>query len=732
MTSKISFYKLMREDLKRKTWLLVLAILVFFVSFPVVTMLMMDQGKRFYHLGGTELQLILKENFLELMGYGNVWMSFITFVGATLCGIFGFSYLYNKKKVDFYHSIPVRREKLFFVSYVNGLIIYVLPYLVSILVCLIMGSGYFSVDSEVLSTTFRMFGVQFLYFLMIYHAAILTTVLAGNMFGCIFLNGIVQLYAIAVYLIYEGYCTFYYQTYYGSGNFLEQVSGFSPLISFINTMTCFMGGDGLYQLHLRDGLVSVKLYLMQTFLVTLFLLAAAAYLYKLRSSEMSGKAIAFPKIQPILRILIVIPSALASGLIFEELTYNGGSGWLYFGILFGALLTHGVIEVLYQSDIRGVFSHKIQLAASIAATIIVMLIFQQDLFGYDRYLPKEGKVVSAAIDIEGISQDAYYRIYLGNRSYFLSMTDYQLEKMELSGEMLPAVSQLMSLGIEQMKNPEELTGDRVRFSVRVRLKNGKEVTRKYFASLEDAYDLLATIFDSQEYKETAFAYFLENMSMPEAVRVYGTLGDITLSKEDGVEFLEIYKKELMELTLDDIRDNPIVGGLEYYIPLDTVGEQRNYIRNLYLYPTMTESFACLERMGVMDKVAFWAKPDAENIEALEIGYDNWAWEDYMEADMKIAATQEATTYAEHNIKITDEAQLQEICEKLYVINNSYYNYLFWGDDIGMDMNVRLKPEFCLKYYDNDDPVYVRVRLGKSEELPKWLQEMILEQIEKQE
>ena len=117
MTSKISFFKLMQEDLRRKLWLLVLAILVFFISFPVVLLILLDSRKAYLSLTEEMWNRQMKASFAEIIGYENMWMCVITVVGATLCGIFAFSYLYKKNRVDFYHSIPVRREKLFLVSY---------------------------------------------------------------------------------------------------------------------------------------------------------------------------------------------------------------------------------------------------------------------------------------------------------------------------------------------------------------------------------------------------------------------------------------------------------------------------------------------------------------------------------------------------------------------------------------------------------------------------------------
>lgn len=729
MTSKISFFKLMQEDMKRKIWLLILAFLVFFISFPVALLVLMENAARYYNLSQEIIQLRMRTEYLSLMGYENIWMVVVTIAGASLCGIFGFSYLYNKKKVDFYHSIPVRREKFFFVSYVNGILIYVIPYLVSIAACLLIGSRYTPVDSEVLGTVCKGFGIQLLYFLLIYHTAILTTVLAGNMFGGLFLNAAAQLYAVAVYVIYTAYCSSYFDTYcYTEDTVLNITDGFSPIMAFINAVNRLIGGGGLYQLQLRDGAVSMRLYLMQSLIAAILLLAAAAFLYKIRSGEMSGKAIAFPIIQPVLRILIVIPSALAGGWIFTQITNDSSTGWMIFGILFSAVLVHGIIEVLYQSDIRGILSHKLQLAGSIAAVFIIAFSFQRDLFGYDTYLPKQENIESAAVSITGIEQGRDYRIYDKDNTHFykIPLYTYQMEEMELSGEMLSAVYQLMSLGVWQEKQQEyiEKAAD---VYIKVRLKDGKEVTRSYYISLETAYDFLSTIYASQEYKETTYAYFLENIEKAQNVEIYGTLGYDKLSEAEGAELLEIYKKELMALTLDDIRDNPIIGEISYHIPFEN-RDGYDYER-LYLYPSMTETFSCLERMGVTEEVAFWTKPDAENVTEVRVGYDvNYAIDERLVPEEEIPGAATATS-SYCIIEMKDAAQIQEMCEKLYFVYNDSENPMFWNEYRGLDIAVGLKEDEP-KYLDEEEGVYIEAVLRPSEEIPECLIEAILEEMKK--
>lgn len=684
MTSKISFFKLMQEDLRRKLWLLVLAILVFFISFPVVLLIYLENSKQYSYLTEEIWELQTKSDFITIMGYENIWMCVITLVGATLCGIFAFSYLYKKKKVDFYHSIPVRREKLFLVSYLNGVLIYMVPYLITVFISMIIGGSYFTVDASLWGIALREVGLQLLFYLLFYHTTILASVLAGNMFGSLFLNGIIQFYVIFIYGIVVAYCG-YFSTYaFEYDNFYESIARFSPVIAFSNAISHLLGGDAIYLLRLRDGEVSTKLYLMQCFLAVVLLFGIAMYLYKIRSSEMAGKAIAFRKIQPILRILLVIPSAMAGGWIFASLTDYASIGWTLFGILFGAIFVHGVIEVLYQSDIRGIFSYKIQLVGTIFASIVIVFIFRNDLFGYNRYVPKLEQIESAAISIDQIANGQSYLVEYPKIGGYkvIYADDYQLEKMTLDDDLLPVVWQLMKLGAEE-SNFNGTRGQQVSFDLKVRLKNGRDVIRSYCVALDQAYPLLSEIFQSQKYKETSYAYFLENY-MDFEVGIVGLAAKKNLSEENRIEFLEIYRKELLELTLDDIRDNPVIGEVELFKKRE---DDRGFLEiEMLLYPTMTESLNYLEGIGVLEQVVCWIQPKPEDIVALQV-YGNFA-------EKGKEAEEDTFTYGE--VKITDREQIQNLCKNLYF--HKEQNWLFWSEG-NYEISVLLDPEVSQKYFD---------------------------------
>ena len=122
MTSASLFFKLQKEDLKRRIWVIALLFLGFFFAYPVNLALIMENAanSQFAMYNGYTplvdtgtpeyLAKVLEyktKAVVDLVSYGNVMPLFLMVTAAVVIGAAGFVYLHNQKKVDFYHSLPV-------------------------------------------------------------------------------------------------------------------------------------------------------------------------------------------------------------------------------------------------------------------------------------------------------------------------------------------------------------------------------------------------------------------------------------------------------------------------------------------------------------------------------------------------------------------------------------------------------------------------------------------------
>ena len=65
---------------------------------------------------------------------------YIIFLLAVLCAATGYGHIHSREKLDFYHSLPLRRMQWFSISYLSGLLIFLIPYLINSLLIIAIGT----------------------------------------------------------------------------------------------------------------------------------------------------------------------------------------------------------------------------------------------------------------------------------------------------------------------------------------------------------------------------------------------------------------------------------------------------------------------------------------------------------------------------------------------------------------------------------------------------------------
>lgn len=74
MTSKISFSKLIKEDIKKRAWLLLLSITIFIIIIPVLTAIKIEGALPGGVSSSSETWREVQTWFLSEMGFSNIYM----------------------------------------------------------------------------------------------------------------------------------------------------------------------------------------------------------------------------------------------------------------------------------------------------------------------------------------------------------------------------------------------------------------------------------------------------------------------------------------------------------------------------------------------------------------------------------------------------------------------------------------------------------------------------------
>lgn len=517
MTSRSLFFKYMKENTKQRIWSLALALLLCFFVFPVTTALNISTTFRPENLNSSGLpaELALAQaqqdftrEMLRIYSMKGGALAFMLTMAAVVLAASGFAYLHSKKKTDFYHSLPIRREMLYAVTCLNGFLYMAVAYIgfLTIAAVMIRAKGVpFDWGSLYLASVEHL-----CFFALVYMTAIMAMLLTGNLVVGLLGTGVLFSWGPVICMTISAYFSEYFTTFYGDDSFLLALSErTSPVAWYVEA--CMSSQPG--RMALGALIVAVVLFVL------------GMLLYRRRPSEAAGHAMAFPITEPIIRFLIVVPSSLLLGAMFHSMMYE--DGWTVFGLVCGLLLMSCIIEIIYHFDFRSLFAHKRQLLVSAVFVGVVFAIFRFDLFGYDRYLPATEKLASGGIYCDLLDPEAtsQYHSTVEYTEGWYGVTFDAMPSSTLAGQMqisddqgLELLHTIAAQGVHDAaeardrflrghgRSYEVEEGDAAFHNVTIawHLRNGRTVYRSYRVNVSGVRAALEAVYDLDAYKTAMY------------------------------------------------------------------------------------------------------------------------------------------------------------------------------------------------------------------------------------
>ena len=699
MTSRSSFFKLMKEDLRQRLWTIILAMIVFVLPVPIAIAMEISGSRGF----GTGMLDNYARNLAEPMGRESAWLVLVTVVGALICAVSGFGYLFSKKKVDFFHSLPVKREKLFAVRYINGVLIYLVPYLAMVLVSIFIMAVTGTMRAVVIPIVLKGLAVHLMGYLTIYTTFILCVIFVGNIVVFFAVSGWTFGITAITLLLYTWFEEQFFHTYSYRGDSFE---------SRLHSLR-FLCPEYFY-IYTVDRYGNVAIMLLQELALVAVLVVITLLVYRMRPSDGAGKAIAFPVLKPVIRVSVELLAGALMGMMFHEAADSsyGVPGWMVFGVILGVVLSHMLIQSIFYFDIRKCFAGKLSMGVCAVVTIVFTLAMRYDTFGYDEYLPKEKKIESVAVEVNSLDRYRNNYTYTGN---YMNWTE-ELEQMELTeiDAVYPYLESLVTDNASYWgKRENGIFSDFVQVNVAYRLKNGKTVYREYnVPGIRE--DLFAPVYESKEYKEVHYSdiytvpeRFVESLTANHAMNVL----DMSLTDGERAEFMAILRRELTAQTLQEKLNVLPVAVLnltavdrspQYDADGKVTDTLYDYATELPIYPSYTETLRFLAERGFRPDAAYeWTGKEMMRVQLPELKYKEedgyvgevWGTEGVELYEIRIPAELELATqtvaypdnweYGENVIPVDQEdyERLYTLCtwEELYHYGrpgfNRYENYM---------------------------------------------------------
>ena len=715
MTSRSLFFKYMKENTKQRIWNLALVLLLCFFAFPVMTALWSSTAFRPENLNSSlpadlalaQAQRDFTRDMLRMYSMKGGALAFMLTIAAVVLAASGFAYLHSKKKTDFYHSLPIRREMLYAVTCLNGFLYMAVAYLgfLTIAAVMIRVKGVpFDWGSLYLASVEHL-----CFFALVYMTAILAMLLTGNLVVGLLGTGVLFSWGPVICMTISAYFSEYFTTFYGDDSFLLALSErTSPVAWYVEA--CMTD---------RPGRMALGALLVAAVLFVLGML-----LYRRRPSEAAGHAMAFEVTEPVIRFLIAVPSSLLLGAMFHSMMYE--DGWTVFGLICGLLLVSCIIEIIYHFDFKSLFAHTRQLLVSAVFVGVVFAVFRFDLFGYDRYLPATEKLVSGGIycdllDPEATSQyhaTADYTEGWYGVTFAAAPSSALADAMQISDDQgLELLHTIAAQGVHDAAQARDRflrgggrsydveAGDEAFHNVTIawHLQNGRTVYRSYLVNVSGVKTALEAVYDLDAYK-TAMYPVLSLTADDVAGINYKEENECSHVKLSGADMkaalLTAYQEELKALTSETREHEMPIAQIQFKTnenqaliqKLRDEGGNYTLFNHYYyypIYPSFTKTIALLQACGI--EVGGMVTP--EKAATITLSYQGVAVsEDEMApADTALGQRQRKYLSADRRamLTVTDPAQIQEILAASASHSVVSLNPLM-ESDCGMEIIVDLK------------------------------------------
>ena len=664
MKSRTSSFKLFLELFRKQMWVFVLSCFGYFMVGPVLFLMRIGEweGNSPYRMSVSRAEMT--EMFLQIIrgGVGTGSKLMLPFILGTLAlGVTaawnGFSWLHSQNRVDLYHSLPVKREKLFLIHVLIGAADYVIPALIwFVLSCAVAGvKGVFTLQTA--AGLFSNWVLGLIFCLYAFAIATLAMMLTGRLLTGILGTVVFFFLDILIGMIVIGFQSAFYDTMIGTRSGLASGIGpavLSPLNLTFRAFWNWYGGDGW------------KLAMM-ALAAAVLLLVISMLIYKKRPSEAAGKAMTFFGAGECIKVVLTVTAALVFGLFVGEATGEASDFWMIFGILLGYVFIYALIQMIYTLDIRRCFAGKAAFAAGLLIAFGIWAGFRFDLTGYDKYLPAQDEIESIAVSVDHQVSCLYdSNIY----------EDLRLEhaQMPCDDETYAALKQFVNASLAYHKtNMQEAEG--LWKQVRVRLKNGRTYTRGYSMYRKDVEQELLSLYGKREYREATWpvlaaeeeqllgmkvycnselisddAYYESPMPDPEgnvmeqedAGRLFAAIKKDFASGDPAV-FLREMPNALIQCQMD--LSEAGFGEFPSWHDITFVGgnaEEKIWTAAVPVFPSFTETEKVLKELGI-EPVRV---PKAEDVTKIEI----WS-------DERVTGTEVLET-------VTDKAQIRQMLDGL--------------------------------------------------------------------
>lgn len=623
----------------------------------------------------------------KVIGFRQVGIVFAV-VLAFVFALSEFNYLFSQKQLDFFVSQPTSNKKRFITRYVDGIATFTFLYLIVVAVTLILAAIFGTFSRVLLLEVLCAFVYVLVVYLTFYNITILGIMLSGNLFTAI----IMSIFWQFIFSVGAALLSFYREIFFITYSFLTNESSFfSPAVDVIHVIEKCTGVFGydtgrLTMDNLKSMICSSWLNILDIAITGLIALFFAVMAYKKRKNEWAGKTICFPIVQKIVKLSLSIISGLLLGLIIYYIysEYNSSRNYMIFAaMVIGCILSAFIIEVYIQADFKlfykGIFGNIIALAA----VVFIFFSLNNDIFGYDSYVPEE--IAYSSYFIVKSSTYGYMDYFNNYRSFgYDDGRARDLEKRMFLTDK-DAMKELADYSSEFVKNTnrEKLYENAWSVQVGYRLNSGRIVYRTLFIPYDVDAALMDRIIGSKEYITSYYDVFkdfsTEQEMFTQADCSFTTDAEMISGVMDDYEaFKLVYQQDVLQnYSYTMVNNNDFVGIFEIS-NYEYSDDDYYFVDVSYpIYSTYTSTIEYLQSIGVYNDSA----GDVDNIKSITV--ENY----YPGHDLEVEDESTLEYGNSKSVEYTDMEQISEIMEHAVSANfvSDWFPYEKFNNQYGINV-----------------------------------------------
>ena len=482
-----------------------------------------------------------REHYIEIL-YNPIVLLTI-FVLPVLVSILLFKYTNEEKSSSFIHGLPISKRKLYITNILTGIVMYVIPFLVNLIIILLLNLGEMGKYLQ-FADIIKWFGVCMLYNTIFFAFATFIGTFCASKISHGILTYILMYAPVGVLVLTS---TITENILYGFKGLSSNFEEFTKL-PFIKIIEDFREMSSYYLSQTIEFETSTIIIYIISIIVMLVL---GYFIYKKRKLEITKEFIAFKGIRSFIKYAATFLVNLLSYMYFYDVIGKHNIRTLLASFVI-TLIAYLIIEMILKKTYK-VFKSIIGFIIYAVVITITFVILNTGAFGYETRIPK-------AEDVEKVS--------------------FKVRNETINFKEKQNIENIINF---QQKLVDEKKKGYTEYTLEYKLKDGRKITRKYDINNSLYKEELNKILTSNEYYEEKIKQIedvqkIKRITINISYKQQYSTKTIRIKESDMSDFIENLIKDIKNRKAT-INDNEYVS---------EVARQNDKLRSIYVQVELKE------------------------------------------------------------------------------------------------------------------------------------------------